>query len=689
MKHNFLLEIGTEELPPSFIKPALEFLKIELNLRLRKEGLIPEDLETFGTPRRLIVIGYGLPETQPEREEIIVGPSLTAAFDSEGKPTKAAIGFARSKGASVEELVKVENPPGKRGIYVAVKKKISGKKTKEILSEIFPELILNIPFKKRMSWGDKKIKFARPIRWITAIFGEEVVSFELDGIRSSNVSYGHRFLSPEPFTVKEASSFIDELEGRYVIADIEKRKGIIIDSLNSLPKGFGGKAIKDKDLLNEVTNLVEYPVPVIGSFDREFLQLPKEVPMVVMKDHQRYFSIEDDEGNLKNHFIAVSNIKSQNELLIIRGYEKVLRARLADALFFYNEDRKKTLEERVPLLKGVVFHDKLGTIYDKVERLKVLCPFISGLIWKSNEIEKLSERAAYLSKSDLITEMVNEFPELQGIMGKYYAINDGEDERVAKAIEEQYLPRFLGDKVARTQVGISLSLSDKIDTLVGFFGVDIKPTGSEDPFALRRNAIGIIHTVIRNGINVKIRPIIEKASTLYRSKLLDSTCGEVERFIKERLKALLVQDGFDPDVVDSVINVTDDLLDIRERTETIQQLKSKEDFEDVMLTFRRVMNIIPEGFQPVKEIKPSNVYERELLDAYEKVKDEIEQLAKKKHYREAFLKIKELKPFVDRFFDNVLVMDKDEKLKNMRLSLLKTISDTLLKLSDFRKIKPS
>jgi len=689
MKHNFLLEIGTEELPPLSIKPALEFLRIEFELRLRKENLIPEKTETFGTPRRLILIGYGLPELQPEREIVIVGPSVSAAFDEKGNPTKAAIGFAKSKGAEIKDLITIENPPGKSGIYVAVKRKISGRKTKEILSEILPKLILDIPFKKKMSWGSKRIKFARPIKWITAILGEETVKFELDGIESRNISYGHRFLSPEPFTVKEASSFIDELEGRYVIADMEKRKAIIIDSINSLSRKIEGKAVKDRELLNEVTNLVEYPVPLMGSFDREFLELPKEVPVVVMKDHQRYFSIEDDKGNLKNHFIAVSNIKLSDELTVIKGYEKVLRARLSDALFFYNEDRKETLEERVPKLKGVIFHDKLGTIYEKVKRLSQLAPFISNLIWNEKEIENLSERAAFLSKSDLVTEMVTEFPELQGTMGKYYAINDGEDRRVAIAIEEQYLPRFLGDKVARTKIGISLSIADKVDTLVGFFGVGIKPSGSEDPFALRRNAIGIVHTILRNEINIGIRPIIEKASNLYTITLLKETASDVENFIKDRLKAILNQEGFSSDVIDAAINITDDILDIKFRVETLQALKSEENFEDVMLTFRRVMNIIPENFKPVEEVKPTNEYEEELLSAFERVKDEIEKLSERRSYKEALLKIRELKPYVDRFFDNVLVMEKDEMIRNIRLSILKIISDTLLKLYDFRKIKPS
>ena len=689
MKENFLLEIGTEELPPSFIKPALEFLRIEFDVRMRRERLTPEKVETFGTPRRLIIIAYGVPEVQPESEELIVGPSLSAAFDEEGNPTRAAVGFARSKGASVDELVKVENPPGKRGVYVAIRRRVSGKRAEEVISSLIPQLIRDIPFRKSMRWGTGRLRFARPIRWITAVFGGRTVEFEIDGIRSGNTSRGHRFLSPEPFTVREASDFLNELEKRFVIADISRREAIILDSLNSLSKRVGGKVLKDRELLSEVVNLVEYPVPLIGSFDREFLRLPKEVPVVVMRDHQRYFSIVDEDGKLKNHFIAVSNIKVSDEQKIIRGYEKVLRARLSDALFFYNEDRKGRLEERIEGLKGVILHEKLGTVYDKVQRLKKLSPFVARTLWEDSEIEGLSERAALLSKSDLLTEMVKEFPELQGTMGKYYALEEGEDRRVAEAIEEQYLPRFLGDRVARTETGISLSIAEKVDNLTGFIGAGLKPSGSEDPFALRRSAVGIIHTILRNEIDRGIREIIDRSFRLYTVKLSEDTPSQVEQFIKDRFRAILLQDGFDFDVVDSILPITDNLYDARKRVETLQSLKRQEGFEDVMLTFRRVMNIIPEGFTPFERVEPTNEYESELLRAFDRVKRDIELLEGERRYREAFLKVKELKPFVDRFFDNVLVMEKDERVRRMRLSLLKMISDALLRLADFSKIKPS
>ena len=683
---NLLVEIGCEELPASFIEPALKFLKEEIKKYLENAYIPPSDIETFGTPRRLILLVYDIPEVQPDREELLVGPSVKAAFDSEGNPTKAAIGFAKSKGVSVEELIRVSNPPGKKGEYVAVKKLIKGRPAREILSEILPELILSVPFKKSMRWGTKKIRFGRPIKWIVAVYGEETIPFEVDGIKSSNVSYGHRFLSPESFEVENVNGFVDELEKRFVVADIEKRKSIILDVSETLARNVDGELLKDEELLEEVTNLVEYPYPILGSFDEEFLKLPKEVPVVVMKDHQKFFSVVDENGNLKNYFIGISNVKPVDESIIRKGYEKVLRARLSDALFFFNEDRKKRLEERVPELKGIVFHEKLGTMLDKTERLEFLAPFIAEKLGFDN-YEKV-ERAAHISKADLLTEMVNEFPELQGTMGKYYALLDGEDEDVAVALEEQYFPRFSGDRVAKGRIGISLSIAEKIDNLVGFFGVGIKLTGSADPFSLRRNAIGLIQTVLENKIHANLFPILKKAKEIYvRSgiEISENTPQEVLEFIKERFKVLLREKGFRADTVEAVLSVTDDIYDAFLRAEAIDALRESEEFEDVLITMRRVVNIIPEGFKP-SPFEPEGKYEVELYEKFLSIRKKLSSLISSGNYREALLLIKELKPYVDAFFDNVMVMDKDETVRNRRLSLLKTIADELRKLADFSKI---
>ncbi|WP_456397950.1 glycine--tRNA ligase subunit beta [Desulfurobacterium sp.] len=681
---NFILEVGTEELPASFIEPALKSIREQFKKILSDSKLSAESLKTFGTPRRLILIASGIPTKEPDREEVITGPAWKTAFDENGNPTKAAEGFARSKGLSAKELMKIET---ERGIYAGIKRTIKGRETKNILSEKIPELIKSIPFKKSMRWGNGNLKFGRPIRWICAIFGKDTVNFSIDGIESSNLSRGHRFLSPEAFDVSEIDDFISELESRYVIANIEKRRSIILDGAKDLAKKAECALVEDAELLEEVTNLVEFPYPILGSFEERFLKLPEEVPIVVMKEHQRYFSVRDKDGNLKNYFIAVANIKPPEEEVVRHGYEKVLRARLSDALFFFNEDRKKKLEERVPELQGVVFHDKLGTMFEKVERLQKLTPELAKLIDGNS---KKAERAAFLSKADLVTEMVKEFTELQGVMGKNYALLDGEDREVAEAILEQYLPRFSDDQTAKTKTGIALSIAEKFDNIVGFFGVGLKPTGSMDPFALRRNAIGIIRTLTENGILIDIKEIAALTFNIYKSQgkeLSESNPEEVVNFIKERLKALL-SEKFRQDTIDAVLDVTDNITDAVERIKAIDELRKDEEFETVLLTMRRVMNIIPDNFSVTdNEIETDNEYEKQLLEAFKTIKEEIEKDIKVGDYKSALLRIGSLKKNVDLFFDNVMVMDKNEKIKNRRLSILKLISETLSQLANFRNIR--
>ncbi|SNR84455.1 glycine--tRNA ligase subunit beta [Desulfurobacterium atlanticum] len=681
---NFVLEIGTEELPASFIKPALENLKSQFQNLLKESHLFAEAVEVFGTPRRLILIAEGVPEKEPDREVLVTGPSWKAAFDCDGNPTKAALGFAKSKGVDVSELIKIET---EKGIYAGFKKIVKGKDTVSLLKEKLPEIIRKIPFKKSMRWGSGNLRFGRPIRWICCVFGEEKVSFSLDGINSDVISYGHRFLSPEPLDVREVDNFIEELERRFVVADIEKRKAIIFDVAKTLAESVEGVLFEDEELLEEVANLVEYPYPILGSFDRIYLELPEEVPIVVMKEHQRYFSLKDRNGKLKNYFVAVSNIKPPDEAVVRHGYEKVLRARLADAMFFFEEDRKTPLSAKVERLKGIVFHDKLGTMYQKVERLKQLSPFVADFI---NADKRKAERAAFLSKADLVTEMVKEFTELQGVMGKNYALLDGEDKEVAEAIFEQYLPRFSDDTLPETGAGISLSVAEKIDNLVGFFGAGLKPTGSMDPFALRRNAIGLVRILVEKGVFLNLWELLKESFNLYSSQGMslneNFAINDVLEFIKDRFKGLL-SDRFSHDTIDAVVGATDNLADALKRIEAIEQLRKEEGFEEVLLTMRRVMNIIPEGFNPVDIGSVDNRYEKQLLESFTEVKAEIERSIEDRNYKDALLAVKKLKDSVDAFFDNVMVMDKDEEVRNRRLSILKEISETISQIADFRKIR--
>lgn len=682
---NFILEIGTEELPASFIRPALKSLKTQFENLLKEFHLFADSVEVFGTPRRLILVAEGIPEKEPDREEIVTGPSWKASFDADGNPTKAALGFAKSKGIDVSDLVRIET---EKGIYAGFKRVVKGRSTNSLLKDKIPEVIKGIPFKKSMRWGDGNLRFGRPVRWICCIFGEEEVSFTLDRLKSGVVSYGHRFLSPEPFDVREVDNFIDELERRFVIADIDRRKAIILDKARTLAESVGGVLVEDEDLLEEVANLIEFPYPILGSFSESYLQLPEEVPVVVMKEHQRYFSVKDKEGKLKNYFIAVSNIKPPEESVVRHGYEKVLRARLADAMFFFKEDRKTPLSAKIDKLKGVVFHDKLGTMYQKMERLLKTAPSVADLIGADR---KKTERAAFLSKADLVTEMVKEFTELQGVMGKNYALLDGEDEEVAEAIFEQYLPRFSDDVLPETGAGISLSIAEKIDNLIGFFGVGLKPTGSMDPFALRRNAIGLIRIIIEKHIFLNLYKLLKESFDTYEFQgvgLDKNTINEVFDFIKDRFKRML-SERFNSDSVDAVLSVTDDLFDGLKRIEAVEELRKEKNFDDVLITMRRVMNIIPNDFESgdIDVEKLENEYEKQLVDRFNEVKGKIEDLIKDRNYREALLAVSDMKEAVDSFFDNVMVMDKDEKVRNRRLSILNEISKTISQIADFRKIR--
>ena len=676
-----LLEIGCEELPSAFVEPALTFMRNYLEESLKKEFLTPEKVEVHGTPRRRIALAYDVPEFQEDRVELVVGPSFKSAFDANGKPTKALLGFARSKGVSPSQVVVVENPPGKKGKYVAVKKVVKGRKALDVLPEVLRSLVLSIPFKKSMRWGTKHLRFARPIRWITALFGGEPVSFEVDGIKSGKVSYGHRFMSPEPFEVEDASTFLEQLENRWVIADIKKRRAMVLDTARRLAEEEGGKLLLDEDLLSEVIQLVEYPYPVLGRFDRRFLRLPKEVPMVVMKDHQRFFSVVNEKGSLLNCFIGFANIRPPDVTPIRRGYERVLRARLEDALFFFEEDKKKPLADRVPLLKGVVFHEKLGSMLDKVERLKSLSVFICESLG-FRPCSKV-ERSAFLCKADLLTEMVGEFPELQGIMGKHYAVAQGEDEEVAQAIEEHYLPRFSGDRLPSSKTGIALSIADKVDNLIGFFGVGLKPTGSADPFSLRRSALGIVQVLVSLKLSLNLLPVFKKSAQLYGFHKEVAT--EVLEFLRERLKVFLKGKGFLPDTVEAVLKVTDDVYGVFMRASAIDAMRKKGEFDDVLITMRRLVNIIPPGFEPFP-FKPVGKHENALFQAFSSIRDSFSFLVSTGGYAKALQLIAGLKPYVDDFFDNVMVMHEDEAVRNRRLSLLKVIADELTKLADFSKL---
>ena len=546
---SLLIEIGTEEIPARFLPPAIASLKEIAATMLEEYRIGFDNISSYATPRRLSMIITGVEHAQRDNVREVFGPSKKVAFDEQGNPSKAAIGFANSVGIDVADLkIKMKG----KTEYIAAVIEEKGLETKTVLPELTKKIILSLHFPKSMRWGDGSLHFARPICWILALAGAETMHFELDGLKSSNLTRGHRFLSPAAFQVKEIASYMNLLENNYVILDQEKRKKSIQKNIAGLFNNPDIQPILDEELLDTVTYIVEYPVPVLCSFKAEYLKLPKELLITVMKDHQKYFAVEDSNGNLLNHFVVISNTKAENAEAVKTGAERVIKARFDDAKFYFHEDTAKPLAERVEGLKDVTFHDKLGSTYEKIDRVMAIAEFLCEKIAPSLKEKVL--RAAQLSKADLITGVVREFPELQGIMGKYYATHDREDSEVATALEEQYLPKNYGDRVPHTDIGSILSLADKIDNIASFFSIGLVPTGSEDPFALEGRPWESSSIILDRGYALSLREIFahalkNPANTALQEKTLENIIG----FMEQRTEFILSSSGYEQDLIKSVL----------------------------------------------------------------------------------------------------------------------------------------
>ncbi|HOV79721.1 MAG TPA: glycine--tRNA ligase subunit beta, partial [Bacillota bacterium] len=513
---DYLLEIGVEEMPARFMEPALLELKETASVILKEQRLPFKNVETYGTPRRLTLYVEGLAGSQEPLEVEVKGPAAKVAFKPDGTPTRAAEGFARSQGVAVDDLIRkalghVE--------YVFAVKREAGRPAREVLSEVAPAFINGLHFPKPMRWGDLEVRFARPIRWIVSLFGDEVVEFEFAGLKAGRTTCGHRFLSKEPVVLACPEEYFKKMRSNYVLVDPEERRRCIWQQVRELAAAAGGMVEEDGDLLDEINNLVEYPTALVGEFSRDYLKLPREVLVTPMREHQRYFPVVGPDGNLLPKFIAVKNGTADHLDTVRAGNEKVLRARLADADFFFREDLKTPLAEKVPALKKIVFQESLGTVYDKVLRLSTLADYLASEAGASEQDRRVALRAAHLAKADLVTNMVYEFPELQGVMGREYAERSGEPREVALAVFEHYLPRFAGDRLPRTMPGKILSMADKIDNIVGCFAIGIQPSGSQDPYALRRQALGISHIVLDGKFAVRLPELVEKAYRGYEGKV--------------------------------------------------------------------------------------------------------------------------------------------------------------------------
>lgn len=684
---SLLLEIGTEEIPARFLPFALNMLKENTDLTLNEYNIAFSNINVYATPRRLSLIVHGIPHMQKDRIREVYGPPKKAAFDEHGKPTRAAIGFAKSQGLDVSGLnIKTKD----KGEYLVAVIEQKGVAVKTLLPEVLRRIILSLNFPRSMRWGDGELRFVRPLHWILALLDRETIHFEIDGIKSGNTTKGHRFLSPGSFIVSEIPSYIHILEKNYVIVSQAARREKILEGIERLSSSVGGICLRDDELTDTVTYLVEYPAPVLCDFPSGYLKLPRELLITVMRDHQKYFAIEDKKGMLKNHFIAVSNTKEENSEMIKAGAEKVIKARFEDARFYYEEDIKKNLLSRVNDLKRVTFHDRLGTLYDKTERVIRLAAFMSDRIFP--EKKELIVRAAELCKTDLVTGTVGEFPELQGLMGRYYALHDGEDSEVAEAVMEQYLPSHSGGCLPETGTGSVISLSDKFDNIVSFFSIGLIPTGSEDPFALRRQAAGIVAILLDKGYGITLNEVIRKAEENITEKRA-SLSGEALRFLQQRVESILSSQDYDNDLIQSVICLAGDvpLREIKERLNAIKKFKSEKGYNSTLLAIKRVNNIvspmdIKDSLKTPTEELLSEIQEKNLYSEAMKIKHAIHDMHKNGKYYDSLKLLSTLTGHINNFFDGVLVMDKREEIRLNRLALLKEIWVLALSIADFSKL---
>lgn len=680
MSKDLLLEIGTEEVPAHVMPRMLSDLARLAEDLFKEHRLAYDSLRTIGTPRRTALLVTGLAERQEDVSTETRGPSVAIAFDAEGNPTKAGAGFARGQGIDPSALIQRDGY-----VYASVHEK--GAETAQLLAELLPELIRTIPLPNSMRWGDLDFRFIRPIRWIVALYGTEVVPFTLANVTSGNTSRGHRTLSPQDFVISSPADYETACEKAYIIVDPERRRSMITEQINEVAKKCGGTAEITPDLLEEVLYLVEYPTALSGSFEEKYLALPAEAVITPMRDHQRYFPVKAADGSLLPVFITVRNGGRDHLDVVAHGNERVLRARLADAQFFFDEDRKKSLAEHREKLKTVVFQQGLGSMYEKTERLmELVTVIVEDLAPDAAAYEAMepdARRAAELSKADLVTGMVTEFTELQGIMGREYALLDGEKPEVARAIDEQYMPRFAGDELPQSDLGFALSVADKIDNIVGTFSRGKIPTGSQDPFALRRQALGLVLMLIEHESDLLLSDLVEEASYLYDLDV--SLCQKMQvyvaDFIRLRLKNVLTERGVRYDVQEAVLTDVDFVADVPVRAAYVERLLASDGADALVQSFVRVGNIArmtetgvvdPALFQAAEEGALHAAYERAVA-AREEGADTLpaEQV---------------LAAAIDAFFDAVMVMDKDERIKANRLSLLKNIDNYLLWTADYSKI---
>ena len=674
-----LIEILTEELPPKSLLLLVNAFKTELQSVLEKESIAFRHIHVFATPRRLALLIESLAEGAPDRLIYRKGPAFDKAYDANGNPTSALLGFANSIGVKPTVLTKMKTG---ESAWVGFEQNIQGEKTRNLLPALVEAALQRLPIAKKMRWGNRHIAFVRPVHNVVMLYGRSVIPALILGCQTNRHTMGHRFLSPKPFTIKVPNTYISQLKKHHVIVDFNERREKIIAQAK---KVAGSRSVLMQDeLLNEVTSLVEWPFALLGNYDKYFLQLPREVLISAMQDHQRYFPVMTGK-QLSPHFVVIANLAHPAKQ-VIRGYERVLRARLKDAVFFYEKDQKIPLENRLHSLKGIVFQEKLGSLYDKAERLKALSKEMA-LYLSANTMH--AERAGLLAKVDLTTQMVDEFPSLQGIMGGYYALSSGESPFVAHAIKEHYFPRFAGDTLPESALGQIVGLSDRIDTLVGIFGLNQIPTGEKDPFGLRRLTLGLLRILIEKKLHLDLKAMIQFAMNQYQARFSHTQLlAPLWEFIMERLRIWYLDQGIASDVFRSVTanNVTDP-YDIHLRVCAVQVFKKMTEARSLCLANKRVTHILSQYQKSISAVSLLPDYfehdaEKRLAQALDKQSGQIVRLSKAHQYAEMLVQLASLSPLLDHFFDEVMVMVEDEKIRENRLLLLARVRALFLQVAD-------
>lgn len=681
MSKDLLLEIGLEEMPARFVTQSMKQLGEKVSTYLTELNIEFGEVHTFSTPRRLAVIVKNVSEAQADIDEEAKGPAKKIAQTEDGEWSKAAAGFAKGQGMTTGDIYFKEI----KGIeYAHVKKFIKGQETAALLSGL-EHVILALTFGKNMRWGSSDIRYVRPIKWVTALFGQNVIPFSVADVQTGTETAGHRFLG-ERASIQEASAYVDTLKQQFVVADPTERRDMILAGLKQLEQKNNWMIPVDESLLEEVNNLVEYPTALSGSFNEEFLALPEEVLITSMKEHQRYFPVKKADGTLLPHFITIRNGNSHAIDKVSRGNEKVLRARLADADFFYKEDQKTPIADSLQKLEKIVYHEKIGTLSEKVTRIRRITANIAELMNETNEIKLLADRTAEICKFDLVTQMVYEFPELQGIMGEKYARQKGEKEEVAVAVNEHYMPRSADDSVPSTKTGALVSIADKLDTITACFAVGIIPTGSQDPYALRRQAAGIVQTMMRHNWNVTLSDIISSAiaevlADNIGDKDAETLQAEISSFFALRVKHILQEKGIRYDIIDAVLTKTGTLSDMEETAVVLMNHKDDIDFKETMEALSRIVNISKkaDGERDVNPALFQNDQETELYSGYVNLQSEWDKTAAAD---DRYQQLAVLKPAIERYFDNTMVMAEEETLKQNRLAVMQHLARIILEFAE-------